>query len=287
MRHYPIFLDTKGTRILFVGAGEAVLAKLRLVLRTDAEIIVIGAGGGADLTAWAQQGRITYHDRAYRSGDGAGARLAIIATGDDDQDELIAQDLRQAGCLVNLIDRLDQSDFITPALVDRDPVIAAISTSGTAPVLARKIKAMIEAALPQNLGAMALWADQKRVLLEQRLGKLGRRKLWERFFDQGGIEAFGAGGAQAADHLVETLAVLPEGALVIIPDQQNMTPDQAQALRHADIIATQVELSSRVTESTRREARIDRIAAGRTINSVQQTYQRDVDAGLTIVIIFA
>jgi uroporphyrin-III C-methyltransferase/precorrin-2 dehydrogenase/sirohydrochlorin ferrochelatase len=286
MRHYPIFLDTKGTRILFVGAGEAVLAKLRLILRTEADICVIGIGGGPDLAAWAQQGRITYHDRAYRSGDGAGARLAIIATGDDDQDVVIARDLRQSGCLVNLIDRLEQSDFITPALVDRDPVIAAISTSGTAPVLARKIKAMIEAALPQNLGAMALWADQKRGLLEQRLGKLGRRKLWERFFDQGGIEAFGMGGARAADHLVETLAALPVGALVIIPDQQSMTPDQAHALRHADIIAAQVELSPLVTESTRREARIDRLAAVPTSSSAQQIYQKDVDAGLTVVIIF-
>ena len=286
MRHYPIFLDTKGKRILFAGAGEAVLAKLRLVLRTDAEIIVIGTGGGADLAGWAQSGRITYHDRAYVSGDGAGVRLAMIATGDDVQDAMIANDLRQSGCLVNLIDRLDQSDFITPALVDRDPVIAAISTSGTAPVLARKIKAMIEAVLPQNLGAMAVWADQKRAALEQRLGKLGRRKLWERFFDSGGIESFGAGGAPAADDLLDSLAALPVGAIVIVPDQQNMTPDQAQAVRHADIIATRVELSPRVTESARREARIDRLVPEQTITPAQQIYQKDADAGLTVVIIF-
>jgi uroporphyrin-III C-methyltransferase/precorrin-2 dehydrogenase/sirohydrochlorin ferrochelatase len=287
MRHYPIFVDTKGIRVLFVGAGEAIAAKLRVMLRTDASITVIGEGAGPDVILWAQQARITYQDRAYRPGDGDGIRLAIVATGDDEQDELIAQDLRQTGCLVNLIDRLEQSDFITPAIVDRDPVIAAISTSGTAPVLARKIKAMIETALPQNLGAMALWADQKRTELEQRLGKLGRRKLWERFFDSGGIETFGAGGDQAAGQMVENLATLPDGAFVIIPDQRNMTPDQVQALRHADIIATMAGLSRPVEEGTRREARINRLADQQTIGSLQSAYQDDIKAGLTVVIILS
>ncbi len=152
MRHYPVFLDLRDRRVVVAGAGPVAVAKLRLLMKTEAEIVVYGPRPSAAVRAWAAERRIALFERELEAADAAGAALVYGATGDAAADARVAEIARAAGVLVNIVDNLEDSDFITPAIVDRDPVTVAIGTEGAAPVLARKIKAEIEALLPATLG---------------------------------------------------------------------------------------------------------------------------------------
>ena len=182
MRHFPIFLDLTGRRIVVSGAGECAVSKLRLLLKTDADIAVFGALPVAQVRSWAAEGRIDLVERELEDGDAEGASLLYAANEDDEQDARAAAIGREAGALVNIVDDLDRSQFITPAIVDRDPVTVAIGTEGAAPVLARKIKAELEERLPASLGQLAhigqAFRDRAAMIAPGR----SRRDFWSRYY---------------------------------------------------------------------------------------------------------
>ena len=155
MQHFPIFLTTQARRVVLSGGADAAEAKLRLLLKTQVAITVFAAEPSEVLSGWAAEGRINLTRRAIRPGDVAGAALFYAADEDAAEDARAAAIARAEGALVNIVDNLQDSDFITPAIVDRDPVTVAIGTEGAAPVLARAIKADLEARLPVTLGALA------------------------------------------------------------------------------------------------------------------------------------
>ena len=145
MRHFPICLELRGRRVVVSGAGETALAKLRLLLKTEATLAVYGGQPAPEICAWAAQGRLRLSARAIEEGDALCAAMLYAANDDAQEDARAAAIGRRAGALVNIVDNLDDSAFITPAIVDRDPVTVAIGTEGAAPVLARRIKADLEA----------------------------------------------------------------------------------------------------------------------------------------------
>ncbi|MHA1524392.1 MAG: NAD(P)-dependent oxidoreductase [Alphaproteobacteria bacterium] len=187
MRYFPIFVDLKDRTVLIVGSGEAALQKARLVTKSDARIEIIapdfGGQTGRALHAMARSGRTILHTRRFVARDVAGAALVYAATGDAAQDAAIADAAKRRQVPVNVVDNAQRSTFITPAIVDRAPVVVAIGTEGAAPVLARVIKARIEAMLPAKLGATARAAARFR----QRLAALlpaprDRRHFWAAVF---------------------------------------------------------------------------------------------------------
>ena len=156
MQHFPIFLDVAEKAIVLSGGGEAALAKLRLLLKTEADIHVFAAEPAAEIADWASEGKLALtQGRLGACALLPGATLVYAANEDDAEDARVAELAREAGVLVNVVDNLEASAFITPAIVDRDPVTVAIGTEGAAPVLARAIKRDLEARLPQSLGLLA------------------------------------------------------------------------------------------------------------------------------------
>jgi uroporphyrin-III C-methyltransferase/precorrin-2 dehydrogenase/sirohydrochlorin ferrochelatase len=144
-----------GRRIVVAGGGEAAVAKLRLLLKTEALIEVHAEAPAPEVIEWAAAGRLTLVHRSLAAGDVAGAALFFAASDDNAEDARTAALARAEGVIVNAVDNLDASDFITPAIVDRDPVTVAIGTEGAAPVLARAVKAAVEERLPQSTGPLA------------------------------------------------------------------------------------------------------------------------------------
>lgn len=155
MQHFPVFLAVAGAPILIAGGGETALAKLRLLMKTEARLTVFAADPAPEVERLAAEGRIAILRRAMQAGDAAGARLVYAATDDAGEDARIAGLARAEGVFVNIVDNLQDSDFLTPAIVDRDPVVIAIGTEGAAPVLARAIKAEMEERLAPRLGILA------------------------------------------------------------------------------------------------------------------------------------
>ena len=162
MRFFPIFIDLDDQPVLMIGGGEAAAQKLRLLTRTGARLRVLAPAPCAEIVELAAAGALRLERRALEAGDLAGARLAYVALEDDAAAAHAAWMARAAGVPVNAIDRQELCDFITPAIVDRDPVVVAIGTEGAAPVLARQIKARL---LPVDHPLMFLLAEPRRLRL--------------------------------------------------------------------------------------------------------------------------
>ncbi|MCC5958790.1 MAG: uroporphyrinogen-III C-methyltransferase [Rhodobacteraceae bacterium] len=188
MQHFPIYLDTAHANIAVIGNGEAALAKLRLLFKTQAHITVFAPAPEPELaTAVHAQGH-TLIRHAPQAQDLAGMRLVYSATEDDAQDAANAALARSVGALVNIVDNLGGSDFITPAIVDRDPVVVAIGTEGAAPVLARAIKKDMEERLPAGLGRLARVGKAFRPQAEALPLGRARRDFWSDYYLKSGPE---------------------------------------------------------------------------------------------------
>ena len=205
MQHFPIFLDLDGRRVVLSGGGEAALAKLRLLLKTAARITVFAPEPAAEIADWAGRGRLTLHRRAMAPGDALCAALVYAADEDAALDARTAHIGRTEGALVNIVDNLSDSAFITPAIVDRDPVTVAIGTEGAAPVLARRIKADLEARLPATLGTLARIGKGFRKMAEALPFGRARRAFWADYYFDAGPRALEAGGETAAEETLDDL----------------------------------------------------------------------------------
>ncbi|WP_208349914.1 siroheme synthase CysG [Pseudaestuariivita rosea] len=182
MKTFPMFLRMTGRRIVIVGGGEQAAQKCRLALKTEAQITVVATGLDDELQALANAGRILHDDKPITKEIFVGAALVFIGSGCPGADAAHADLAKAGGALVNVVDQPDLCDAITPSIVDRDPVVVAIGTEGTAPVLARQIKTRVEQMLEPRLGDLAALAGRLRDSAAARLGSRDRRDLWRWVF---------------------------------------------------------------------------------------------------------
>lgn len=184
MQHFPIFLTLRDQPVLVVGGGERAARKLRLIARAGARVTVVAPETGAEIAAAAAAGRVVWHARTFQAADCTGQAIVFGATGADAVDRAVSAAARAAGLPVNVTDRPDLSSFIVPAIVDRDPIVIGISSGGSAPILARNIRAFLESHLPARLGALARFADSFRGAVKGSVANPDwRRRFWERFFN--------------------------------------------------------------------------------------------------------
>ncbi len=264
MQHFPIFLNVRNARIVVSGGGEAALAKLRLLLKTEARVDVFATEPAVEIVDWAAGGRIILTRRRVQPGDISGAALFYAADEDATQDARTAAIARAEGALVNIVDNLDGSGFITPAIVDRDPVTIAIGTEGAAPVLARAIKADLEARLSPSLGILARIGKAFRPVAERLPMGRKRRDFWAEFYFDAGPRAVDAGGADAAEVALDELLsrhLGTEGTRGRVDfvgagpgDPELLTLKARNALDRADVVIHDRLVTPEVLELARREA---------------------------------
>ena len=263
MDHFPIFLASAGRRVVLSGGGEAALAKLRLLLKTTARITVFASHPDTQIKHWADADRLTLIERPVSHGDTLCATLFYAADEDSAEDARTAAIARAEGALVNIVDNLHDSDFITPAIVDRDPVTVAIGTAGAAPVLARAIKADLEAKLPTTLGPLAKVGKSFRKMAEALPFGRARRDFWRDYYFNAGPKAIANGQdavAPALDHLLnqhlnKTARI---GHVAFVGggpgDPELLTLKARRALDEADVVIHDRLISSEILELARREA---------------------------------
>ncbi len=178
MRYFPMFLDMAGRTVLLAGGGEQIAQKIRLLRRTEARLVIMAAVVNDEL-ATTVRSEVAHHvPRDICQDTIAAADFAFIATDDRARDDQIAALARAAGCLVNMVDRPDQCDMITPALVDRDPVVVAIGTEGAAPIMAKAIKTSLEQALSPELGPFIAMIGEQRALVGESVAPADRLGFW-------------------------------------------------------------------------------------------------------------
>lgn len=264
MQHFPIFLAVAGRRIVVSGGGETALAKLRLLLKTEARLSVFAALPGPEVERLVARGRIRLVRRALEPGDALCAVLFYAANADAAEDARVAGLARADGALVNIVDNLADSAFITPAIVDRDPVVVAIGTEGAAPVLARAIKTDLEARLSPRLGLLARVGKAFRHAAEALPIGGQRRAFWADYYFRSGpkaIEKHGETGADVALSLLldQHLAAAPTAGHVDLVgagpgDPDLLTLKARAALDQADVVIHDRLVTPGILDLARREA---------------------------------
>ncbi|MEM6374045.1 MAG: siroheme synthase CysG [Pseudomonadota bacterium] len=263
MNHFPIFLNTAGRRIVLSGGGDAALAKLRLLLKTTANLTVFAPRPAPEIVSWADAGKLTLIRRSMEPGDAMCAALFYAADEDATEDKRTAAIAHADGALVNIVDNLADSQFITPAIVDRDPVTVAIGTEGAAPVLARAIKADLEEKLPTGLGTLAAIGKAFRKAADALPFGRPRRDFWRDYYFNAGPKAMSDGvnavqpalDALLADHLMKDTR---KGHVAFVGagpgDPELLTLKARRALDEADVVIYDRLISPEILELARREA---------------------------------
>jgi len=259
VQYFPIFVDGEQLSVLVVGGGEVATRKVELMLKTPAHVTVVSPKLSTTIATLAQDKKITHIDGLYDKSQLKDQQLVFVATANRALNRQISEDARAAGVLANVVDDPQLCHFITPSIVDRSPMIFAISSEGKSPVLVRYWRERLETILPQAMGSVATFAGNKRAQIKQVLDSVTkRRNFWELFFSSSRAEQ--PPQLQAwYDELIDTVdASLPiKGELYIVQGTEHPDNLSLAGLRHmqkADIAIYDRDISPALIELVRRDA---------------------------------
>ncbi|TAM09765.1 MAG: uroporphyrinogen-III C-methyltransferase [Nevskiaceae bacterium] len=264
---FPIFLRLAGERVLVVGGGVVALRKIRRLLRSGARVEVVARHLDTVVAALAAAHTLQHVAEAFDASQLDGCRYVVAATDDHALNARVAEAARRRNLFVNVVDDITLSTAISPAIVDRAPVTVAVSTSGTAPVLARRIKEDIEARLPAQTGKLARFLGTARGAVNARLAPAARRSVWEDFLDGEGAEAVLRGDATAAAAvLAARVAGGPQRGEVYLVgagpgDPDLLTLRALRLMQQADVVFYDRLLDPRVLALVRQDA--ERVFVGK------------------------
>jgi uroporphyrin-III C-methyltransferase / precorrin-2 dehydrogenase / sirohydrochlorin ferrochelatase len=279
VNYFPVFFNLAGQKVLVVGGGDVALRKVALLERTGASITVIAPRIHAELMARAAAGALTLGIREFVPADLDGARLVIVATSRRAVNRWIATLSESRGIPVNVVDDREASRFIVPAIIDRDPVLVAISTGGASPVLARRLRERVEASIPKKIGDFALWLRALRRPAKRLLRSVAaRRRFFEQLIDGPAARRFAAGDERGAQRisrqmLAGTSGPRAGGEVTLVGagpgDPELLTLKALRALQDADVILHDRLVPLGVLDLARRDA--TRICVGKAAGSTGST----------------
>ncbi len=276
MDFLPIFLDIKDRRCVVIGAGDVALRKIGLLRRAGGRVVVIAPRVSDAIRRLAtEDDSVTIHEQAFASEDLHDAALAIAATDDEAVNRQVAETARAAGIPVNVADQPELCSFIMPSIIDRSPVIAAVSTGGASPVLARLIRARLESLIPAGYGRLAEIAARFRDQVKATFSRpTDRRLFWDKVLQGGVAERVFTGHMDEAEAIMEReLEAAKEhgniGEVYLIGggpgDPDLLTFRALRLMQQADVVVYDRLVAKAVLDMTRRDA--ERIYVGKERNN--------------------
>jgi uroporphyrin-III C-methyltransferase/precorrin-2 dehydrogenase/sirohydrochlorin ferrochelatase len=204
MEHLPIFLSVKDQFCVVVGGGEIATRKVALLLRAGARVRIVSPDLCRNLSRFRDEGRIEHVARGYEDGDIDEAFLAVAATDRVEVNQRVAAAGRALNIPVNVVDHPEDGSYIMPSIIDRSPVIAAVSTGGASPVLARLIRSRLESMIPAGYGRLGELAGRFRERVKQTFADpADRRRFWDRVLQGNVAERVFSGHMREAEILME------------------------------------------------------------------------------------
>jgi len=277
MDYFPLFINLKNKHCLVIGAGEVAARKIELLLKAGATITVIAPKISASVSQLqSQKNHVEIIKRSFTPTDIKQQRLIISATNHAETNQLVATIAEAQNIPVNVVDNPELCSFIVPAIIDRSPVIAAVSSGGASPVLVRLIRARIESLIPVAFGRLATLANKYRPLVKAYINPPAQRRIfWEKALQGSIAELFYAGKETEAEAQLKT-------AILNSPDKLNTVgevylvgagpgdPDlltfrALRLMQQADIIVYDRLVSAEILELTRRDA--EKIYVGKQRNN--------------------
>lgn len=276
MKSFPMFIRTSNRRVIIVGGGEQAAQKTRLVLKTDAQIVIAAPDLDSELQGLVSQGRAKHHTGPVTPALFEGCALAFVATGCAGADVAFHALAKAGGALTNVVDRPELCDATTPSIVDRDPVVVAIGTEGTAPVLGRTIKTQIETMLPPRIGGLSALAGRLRDAVAENLPQNTRRAFWAWVFNGRPAKLHNDGQESDAAELVKSAIAqrrVPvdagQGHIALVgagPGARDLLTMRAvERLQEADVIYYDRLVDPEVLELARRDA--ERVFVGKEVGA--------------------
>jgi uroporphyrin-III C-methyltransferase/precorrin-2 dehydrogenase/sirohydrochlorin ferrochelatase len=264
---FPAFHKVEGRRVVIVGGGGEAAAKIRLLSETSAHLVVFATELEAEAQRDLEAASATLERRSPIAADLVDAALVFAATGELETDRAVRDLAKSVGVPVNVVDRPDLCDFYTPSLVNRAPLAIAISTEGAAPVLARHVRARIEAMFSPRLGDLANLAESLRSRVAETIGTgEGRRRFWAHFFTgptaakvlAGQVEQAAADAVADIDRAAETSKTTSVGHVSLVgagPGAEDLLTLRAQRLlQEADVIVYDKLVPEAIVAMGRRDA---------------------------------
>lgn len=263
MQYFPIFLTGNRIKALVVGGGEVAARKLDLLLKTEAQISVLAPAVCQSVSSLIDKHAIQWIKTSYETGHMSNANLVIAATDSTKTNRSIAVEAEQHGILINVVDQPSLCSYITPAIIDRDPMLVALCSSGKSPILLRMLRENIEKSLPEKYGELANFSGDHRERIQRHFTLLtDRRKFWESALTGEIGAAVIEGNQTKAENLLtaslENSQRLSKGQLTYITtnndDPDNLTLKAHRAMQFVDRLYIHPEVSARFIEYVRRDA---------------------------------
>jgi uroporphyrin-III C-methyltransferase/precorrin-2 dehydrogenase/sirohydrochlorin ferrochelatase len=271
MNFFPIFLNIKDQPCLVVGGGDVAARKVTLLCKAGGQVTVVAPHLCDRLSIQYQQGEIKYQHRGFEPEDVAGNLIVIAATNDVELNRHVSELARQQNIPVNVVDQPELCSFTMPSIVDRSPVVIAVSTGGASPVLARLLRARLETLIPAAYGRLARLVEGFRQQVKQRFATTDeRRRFWEGILQGPIAEMLLAGQEPAARRTLEQAVAQAHagdvtGEVYLVGagpgDPDLLTFRALRLMQQADIILYDRLVSPEILELTRRDA--DRIYVGK------------------------
>lgn len=264
MDYFPLFIKLKEQPCLVVGAGSVAVRKIDLLSRAGAVITVIADNISPAINEMQNTHKLIIHKRKFKPSDVKGYRLIVSATDNESINQSVSQAASDLNIPVNVVDNPALCSFIFPAIIDRSPVIAAVSSGGSSPVLARLLRAKIESTIPTAFGQLAQLSGKFRERVKQQIDNPSQRRIFWESILQGKIsELVFAGRQQEAENQLESIlsnttndTQLGEVYLVGAGpgDPDLLTFRALRLMQQADVVVYDRLVSPEVLNLTRRDS---------------------------------
>ena len=279
MNYLPIFIDIKQKPCLVVGGGDIALRKINLLLKANAAVTCVSKECCDGIEKLVKDNKVIHIEKAFEATDINTQALIVSATDDSDLNAQVSALAKTANIPVNVVDSPDLCSFVMPSIVDRSPIVIAISSAGKAPVLARLIRAKLESTIPHAYGKLAELAGNFRDQVKAKFNNIeDRRYFWEKTFS--GIVAEKVFSGKVDEAKADLQAQLDGsadsgvGEVYLVGggpgDPDLLTFKALRLMQQADVILYDRLVSDGVMELVRRDAELIYVGKERDNHAVPQ-----------------
>jgi uroporphyrin-III C-methyltransferase/precorrin-2 dehydrogenase/sirohydrochlorin ferrochelatase len=281
MDNLPIFIDLKGKPCLVVGGGDIAARKAGLLCRAHARVTLVAPTLSEPTQKMVDAGTVDWLGAVFSTDIVMAYSLVIAATDDDAVNRQVYAHAKASGILVNVADCPELCDFILPSILDRSPIVVAVSSGGESPILARQLRARLETLIPPSYGRLAAMVGGYRDAVKAKFPTLAmRRRFWESILQGTVADHVLAGRDELGEQVLQAAIAqgepesLTSGEVYLVGagpgDPELLTFKALRLMQQADIVFYDRLVSKEVLDLVRREADLVYVGKQRAWHAVRQ-----------------
>jgi len=281
MEYLPLFVDIKGRSCLVVGGGDIAARKSGLLLKAQASVTIVSPAVSATTQALIDAGKVIWLNEKFAAKHLQDRLLVIAATDNETVNRDVHAQAKAQNILVNVADSPELCDFILPSILDRSPIVVAVSSGGKSPILARQLRARLETLIPPTYGRLADLVGRYRQAVQDKMPKLSmRRRFWESVLQGKVADHVLAGRDELGEQTLQSVLDetqgedLQQGEVYLVGagpgDPELLTFKALRLMQQADVVFYDRLVSKEVLALVRKEAEQVYVGKQRDWHAVRQ-----------------